>query len=290
MNPDPSHGSKSQAPGLQARGEKLQKVLARLGLGSRRELERWIAEGRVSVDGVPAHLGMRVSTASRIAVDGQPIPSPGELPVVRVLVYHKPVGQVSTRSDPQGRPTVFDALPPRQGRPWLAIGRLDMTTSGLLLLTNDGGLAARLMHPRYGVEREYAVRVLGAVSQETLTRLEEGVPLEDGWARFETVGDLGGRGANHWYRVTLREGRRREVCRLWESQGIRVSRLMRIRFGNIVLPSDLQPGEWRELQPVEVAKLAQEVAHIPRKPEGRVSTAFWNAPLQARAIRTSKRS
>jgi 23S rRNA pseudouridine2605 synthase len=273
MSPRPADGFGADKPRSGRHSEKLQKVLARFGLGSRRAVEHWIAEGRVSVDGAPAHLGMRVTAASRIAVDGRPVSSPTELPSVRVLVYHKPVGQVCTRSDPEGRPTVFNALPAPRGRAWIAVGRLDITTSGLLLLTNDGGLAARLMHPRYGVEREYAVRVFGDVPQETPTRLEQGVSLEDGWARFEAIVDLGGRGANRWYRVTLREGRRREVRRLWESQGIRVSRLIRIRFGPVVLPTDLRPGEWRELQPAAIAELQQKTPSPHRKPGGRVATA-----------------
>ncbi len=231
------------------RGERLQKALARNGLGSRRELERWIAAGRIDVDGVTAQLGTRVTGASRIAVDGRPVAVLPARSRVRVLAYHKPVGEVCTRRDPEGRRTVFAHLPAAPDRPWLAVGRLDLNTSGLLLFTNDGELAARLMHPRHGLEREYMVRVRGNVAPETLQRLLAGVALGDGEARFETLTDLGGRGTNHWYRVVLRDGRKREVRRLWESQGVTVSRLKRLRFGSFALPPDIGPGHWRDSLP-----------------------------------------
>jgi len=225
--------------------ERVQKVLAEIGLGSRREVERWVAEGRVRVNGKPAVPGVRVGPRDTITVDGRPVPRRRRAPSPsRVLLYHKAEGEVSTRRDPEGRPTVFASLP--RGR-WLAVGRLDVNTTGLLLFTDDGALAAGLMHPRSGVEREYAVRVYGEVPAEALTRLTAGVVLEDGEARFDRVADAGGEGRNHWYRVVIREGRQREVRRLWESQGARVSRLIRIRYGPVSLPRGLRPGRWQEL-------------------------------------------
>jgi 23S rRNA pseudouridine2605 synthase len=238
--------------------EKLQKVLARAGLGSRREIETWIAAGRVSVDGSRASLGDRIEGTEVVRVDGHVIPkwelSGGRR---RVLVYNKPEGEVTTREDPQGRPTVFDHLPLlRHGR-WVAVGRLDVNTMGLLLLTNDGELAHRLMHPSFEVEREYAVRVLGEVPKDTLERLRKGVELEDGSARFDRIADAGGEGVNHWFHVTLREGRNREVRRLWESQGVTVSRLIRLRYGAVNLPRGLRRGRWEELMPAHAQALAR---------------------------------
>ncbi len=244
--------------------EKLQKVLARLGLGSRRELETWIAAGRISVNGQRAELGARVSERDIIRVDGRRVGRVGRGgrydtrgPRTRVLAYHKPPGEVTTRHDPEGRPTVFQALPRLSTGRWIPVGRLDINTSGLLLLTNDGELAHRLMHPSTGVDRHYAVRVLGAVTRDVLQRLRAGVHLEDGAARFETLEDAGGEGVNHWYRATLREGRNREVRRLWESQGVRVSRLIRIGYASVTLPRRLRPGRWEELPAAEVAALRQ---------------------------------
>lgn len=238
--------------------ERLQKVLARAGYGSRRKIEDWIRAGRIQVNGEPATLGQTVSARDQIRIDGQPAAiraatTPNRRS--RVLCYHKPVGELTSRADPQGRPTVFDHLPPiRQGR-WINVGRLDLNTAGLLLLTTDGELANRLMHPSRQVEREYAVRVLGEVSPAVLEHLRQGVTLEDGPARFEHIEDAGGRGANHWYHVVLREGRHREVRRMWESQGVQVSRLIRVRYGPVVLPRDLAAGRWRELNPAQIARL-----------------------------------
>lgn len=229
--------------------EKLQKILARAGLGSRREIEKWIEQGRVSVNGAIAKLGDRVTSSVRILVDGRPIAlRPTESLKRRVLVYHKPVGEMCTRSDPEGRPTVFDHLPLIRQQRWIAIGRLDFNTAGLLLFTNDGELANRLMHPSAEIEREYAVRVLGTVEKPMLSKLRKGVELEDGLANFDSIQDAGGEGANHWYHVTLKEGRNRIVRRLWESQGITVSRLIRVRFGNVQLPRTLRFGRWQELE------------------------------------------
>ncbi len=251
----------------EAQGEKLQKVLARAGFGSRRELEEWIREGRVKVNGKVAKLGDRVGEDDRLTVDGRRI-HPGKLKSKRsrVLVYHKPVGKVCTRHDPEGRPTIFEDLPRLQGGRWISIGRLDLNTSGLLLLTTDGELANRLMHPSHAVEREYAVRILGEVTPEMLQNLERGVELEDGLARFDAIRDAGGEGANHWYHVILREGRNREVRRLWESQGVQVSRLQRVRFGPVSLPRWQKPGRWEDLDEQAVAQLQQQVGMTPRQP------------------------
>jgi 23S rRNA pseudouridine2605 synthase len=228
-------------------GEKLQKVLARAGWGSRRQIERWIEEGRITVDGKPATLGARVTPDQTLSVDGRKVPTHAFQAKPRILIYHKPVGEVCTRSDPQGRPTVFEKLPKLRGARWINIGRLDFNTSGLLLFTTDGELANRLLHPSHEIEREYAVRVLGKVSDEMLARLKQDVMLEDGPAHFVSVVDAGGAGANHWYHVVLKEGRNREVRRLWEAVGIKVSRLMRIRFGPVQLPSHFHTGRTLEM-------------------------------------------
>lgn len=235
--------------------EKLQKVLARAGLASRREIERWIAQGRVSVDGKPAKLGDRVESQQSIRLDGRIIPHLKSLVATRVLAYHKPEGEVCTRSDPQGRPTVFDHLPKLSSGRWVAVGRLDINTTGLLLLTTDGNLANRMMHPSREIEREYAVRVFGRVTEAMLHKLTTRVELEDGPARFDSIRDAGGEGKNHWYHVTLREGRAREVRRLWEAVDVKISRLIRIRFGPVSLPRSLRAGAWKELDPAAVAAL-----------------------------------
>jgi 23S rRNA pseudouridine2605 synthase len=253
--------------------EKLQKVLANAGLGSRREIEQWIAAGRVSVNRQVAKLGDRVSHGDDIRIDKRRFnwpPKSKAKALPTVLCYHKPVGEICTRRDPEGRPTVFEHLPKLgKGGRWIVIGRLDINTAGLLLFTDNGELANRLMHPAQGFEREYAVRVLGEVRPETLARLSEGVELEDGPARFERIVAAGGQGANHWYHVVLREGRNREVRRLWESQGVQVSRLIRLRFGPIHLPAHLRQGHSISLSPEEVGKLmaaAQPEQSIPHAP------------------------
>lgn len=241
--------------------EKLQKVLARSGLGSRRTMEQYIREGRIRVNGRPATLGDRVEPDARIQVDGKPLASRRlQPPRRRVLIYHKPVGELTTRSDPQGRPTVFQRLPGLEQGRWVAVGRLDINTCGLLLLTTDGELANRLMHPRYQLPREYAVRVYGEVPEATLQRLRDGVELEDGPARFDAVERLSStEGSSDWYRVVLHEGRKREVRRLWESQGVRVSRLLRTRYGPVGLPRGMHQGELRELQGTELQALLASV-------------------------------
>ncbi len=239
--------------------ERLQKFLASAGIGSRRQIEAWIRQGRITVDGVIAQLGVQVTGTERIQLDGRPVLVRALRPRRRVLAYYKPVGEVATRRDPEGRPTVFERLPALHGGRWVAVGRLDLNTQGLLLLTNDGELANRLMHPSAQVEREYAVRVLGEVTRETLRALQEGVKLDDGLARFDEIRDIGGEGVNHWYHVVLREGRNREVRRLWESQGLTVSRLTRVRYGTVTLRRGLHPGQWDELEDEQIAALLEVI-------------------------------
>ncbi len=238
-------------------GERLQKVLARTGdYGSRREIERQISEGLILVNGKPARLGERVTEDDVIQIKGRRFkPLLRNAPSSRVLLYHKPEGQICSRRDPKGRPTIFDALPPlRQGR-WVAVGRLDINTSGLILLTTDGELAHRLMHPSSNIEREYAVRVHGPVNTDVLTHLQRGIRLHDGMANFESVQPRGGGNTNQWYHVVLTEGRQREVRRLWESQGVEVSRLIRVRYGPILLPRGLRRGKCLELPAEDVETL-----------------------------------
>jgi len=236
-------------------------------MGSRREVESWISAGRVRVNGQVATLGQRVGPEDRIRVDGQEVRRRcARTPQLQVLAYNKPEGEIVTRKDPEERPTIFRRLPrPKSGR-WISVGRLDINTSGLILVTNDGELANRLMHPSRELEREYAVRILGPVSDDALERLLQGVELDDGPARFDTVSPAGGDGANQWYRVTLREGRNREVRRLWEAVGCRVSRLIRTRFGNVALGPRLFTGSWRPLTPEELRDLL-DLAGMPRRPE-----------------------
>lgn len=240
--------------------EKLQKVLARAGVASRRELERWIADGRISIDGKQATLGDRVTSNEKIRIDGKQINLKVSLESkTKMLIYYKPEGEICSKDDPEGRTTVFDCLPNLQQGRWVMVGRLDINTSGLLLFTNDGELAHRLMHPSYEFEREYAVRVKGDVDKAMLSKLRNGVELEDGFAKFDTITDAGGEGLNHWYHVTLKEGRNREVRRLWESQNITVSRLTRIRFGDITLPRSTKRGRWEYIDKEVVKKLKQHV-------------------------------
>ncbi|MCB1874667.1 MAG: pseudouridine synthase [Chromatiales bacterium] len=257
--------TESAEPGAQ--NERVQKVLAGMGMGSRREIEGWIRAGRVTVNGKPVGLGDKVSAGDKIFVDGKPVRSPSQEALERrVIAYHKPSGEVVSRHDPEGRPSVFASLPRLHGGRWIAVGRLDLNTTGLMLFTNDGELANRLMHPSHEIEREYAVRVLGEVPDEILQRLRSGVELEDGPARFDTVEDAGGEGANHWYRVVLREGRNREVRRLWDSQGCTVSRLTRTRFGPIVLNRRLPRGRWEQLDIRQLNELLQLVGLPPQTP------------------------
>jgi len=248
-----------------AQGEKLQKVLARMGLGSRRDVETRIAEGRVMVNGVVASLGQRVGRNDAIALDGRLLRREEAAETMRrVLIYNKPEGEICTRSDPEGRPTVFDRLPRLKEGRWINIGRLDINTTGLLLFTTDGELANRLMHPSYEMDREYAVRVRGEVTEEMLEALKRGVMLEDGPARFTDIKEApGGEGLNRWFHCVVMEGRNREVRRLWESQGVVVSRLKRVRFGPVFMTADLSMGRWREMIQPEVDVLGSEVGLEP---------------------------
>lgn len=241
---------------MQAAAERIQKVLARAGLGSRREIEGWIAEGRIMVNGRRAGLGEKISPTDRLALDGKPLAvSPAPDRPFRVLAYHKPAGEICTRSDPEGRPTVFEKLPELKGSRWISVGRLDFNTSGLLLFTDDGDLAHGLMHPSREIEREYAVRIRGRAGDAQIAKLLQGVDLDDGPAKFLKVTDAGGEGSNHWYHVTLAEGRNREVHRLWETVGLDVSRLIRVRFGPCDLPRDRRAGEYWDLAPEEINRL-----------------------------------
>lgn len=244
--------------------EKLQKVLARAGVGSRRQMEDWISHGRVTVDGKPAKLGDRVGEHQLIRVDGHPLAAvPEAQQVCRVLAYYKPEGEVCSRTDPEGRPTVFSRLPRIKGARWVAIGRLDINTSGLLLFTTDGELANRLMHPKYEVEREYAVRVFGEVTDAMIQRLRRGVELEDGIAKFLKIKPAPGDGVNRWFHVVLAEGRNREVRRMWETQGVVVNRLIRVRYGNLVLPKQIPAGGYAECPLEEVNYLRSMVQLAP---------------------------
>jgi 23S rRNA pseudouridine2605 synthase len=233
-------------------------MLAAAGHGSRREIEAWISAGRLKINGATARLGDRAHASDRIELDGKPLAFKAAGAAPRVLLYHKPDGEMVTRSDPKGRPTVFQRLPPIPGGKWVAVGRLDINTAGLLLFTDSGELANRLMHPRYEVEREYAVRVLGVLSPEVRAKLLSGVGLEDGIGRFDRL-ELSGaaEGANRWYRVVLREGRNREVRRLFEAVGHAVSRLLRVRYGPVELPRELRPGRWLELDEKSVAAIVK---------------------------------
>ncbi|MEJ2593362.1 MAG: pseudouridine synthase [Candidatus Thiodiazotropha sp.] len=237
-------------------GERLQKVLANAGMGSRREIEGWISDGRVEVNGTVAVLGQRVSPSDSIKVDGRKVAvSRLEAPEREVLVYNKPEGELVTRKDPEGRRTVFQHLPKLKHGRWIPVGRLDINSTGLLLLTTDGELANQLMHPSRQVEREYAVRVMGEVSEAQLEQLVNGVELEDGPARFEEIVESGGEGINRWFHVVIMEGRQREVRRMWEAVGAKVNRLKRVRYGSVILDSAMKAGRWRYLTDPEIDEL-----------------------------------
>ena len=252
-------------------GERLQKLLANAGLGSRRYLETLIAAGRIRVNGRVAKLGERAGPEDRIEVDGRPVGGKRLATNQRfVIMYNKPEGELVTRNDPSGRKTVFERLPPLPVGRWIAVGRLDVNSAGLILFTNDGELANRLMHPRTNIEREYAVRVNGAVTEEMVRRLVSGVELEDGPARFEDVVDAGGEGSNRWFHLVIMEGRKREVRRLWEAVGAKVSRLKRVRYGPIILDSSVKVGQWRELDREERQDLLRIVGLKNDRPWGRL--------------------
>lgn len=243
-----------------AEPERLQKFLAARGIGSRREIEEWIKQGRIFINGQQAQLGDKVTEESHITLDRKPLKILPKKEKIKVMLYHKPCGEVCTRRDPEGRPTVFEKLPRLRNERWVVVGRLDLNTEGLLIFTNNGELANRLMHPRYGMEREYAVRVFGDVTPDMITRLKAGVNIGDsGLHKFEDIQDAGGEGRNHWYHVILKEGRYREVRRLWESQGVEVSRLIRVRFGDIELPRFLKLGMLRQMEEEDIQALMKRL-------------------------------
>lgn len=254
-------------PVTQRHSERLQKVMAAAGLGSRRGLEKAIEAGEISVDGAPASLGQSVAPGMSIGYQGRSWRVVAAPHRHRTLIYNKPEGEVTTRDDPEGRPTVFDRLPPVRGARWVAVGRLDINTTGLLLLTTDGELANAMMHPSSNVDREYACRIFGQASDEQLQRLRSGVELDDGPASFSDIVPDGGSGENFWYHVTIMEGRNREVRRLWESQGLTVSRLKRVRYGAAFLPHRLRMGRWHEITAEEHAVLREDVG-LPAASEG----------------------
>jgi 23S rRNA pseudouridine2605 synthase len=262
-------------PLVEAKPERLQKILAQAGVGSRREMEEWIAAGKISVNGVVATLGQSVVPTDKVKIGGRliNIRFTGSSRPPRVLMYHKPEGEIVSRDDPDGRPSVFAALPRMRGGRWIVVGRLDFNTSGLLLFTTSGDLANRLMHPSSELVREYAVRVLGELTLDAQQQLLKGIELEDGPANFSSLVDGGGEGANHWYRVSLFEGRNREVRRMFEAVGCTVSRLIRVRYGPFTLPPQLKRGRVHELSEVEVKALMRELAKTPRNEPGTQESA-----------------
>jgi 23S rRNA pseudouridine2605 synthase len=256
-----------EEPGVApVRSQKLQKVLAQAGLGSRRAMEELIEAGKVKVNGAVATLGQRVTSEDEIQVGRRQIKFKVTSRLPRVIVYHKPEGEIVSRDDPQGRRSVFEKLPAIRSAKWLAIGRLDFNTCGLLIFTTSGELANRLMHPRFQVEREYAVRIFGELSEDHMRALKQGVKLSDGLARFDVIEAQGGEGRNHWYRVVVTEGRNRVVRRMFEALGLRVSRLMRVRFGIVTLSSMVKRGTWTELKESEIRKLLEWVGAAPVVP------------------------
>jgi 23S rRNA pseudouridine2605 synthase len=263
------------APGLDASHgpQKIHKILAAAGLGSRREMEELVRAGKVKVNGGVAHLGMRVQPGDVIRVGKRQVTVRDSAKLPRIIAYHKPEGEIVSHDDPQGRPSVFEKLPPMRRGKWLAVGRLDYNTSGLLIFTTSGELCNRLMHPRYEVEREYAVRIIGKLSEEQFRQLKKGVRLEDGMARFDLIEERGGRGLNNWYRVVLREGRNRIVRRMFDAIGYRVSRLMRVRFGIVSLPFALRRGTWREMDDTQTGAVLEWSATL-------MSAAEPGAPMQ----------
>jgi len=279
--PEALLGKRVLAP--QVDSPKLHKVLAQAGMGSRLEMEELILQGRISVNNEPAHVGQRIQYGDLIKVNGKPIRVRIAPPPARVIAYHKPAGEIVSHDDPQNRPSVFRKLPRLQQGKWQSVGRLDLNTEGLLLFTSSGELANRLMHPRFGLEREYAVRVLGALSNDEKARLLDGVQLDDGFAQFSSIEDGGGEGANCWYRVTISEGRNREVRRMMEAVGHAVSRLIRVRYGAMVLPHGLRRGGWIELDEGDIQAL-MKASGTPRPPraeqEGAVPVRRRSNPRQ----------
>lgn len=269
--------------------EKLQKVLARAGVASRRQCETFITEGRIKINNQPAKLGDRVTDKDLIKIDDILLSSHQlSFNKTRVLLYHKPEGEICTRKDPQERETVFQHLPVLHHGRWIAVGRLDLNTSGILLFTTDGELANRLMHPSHEIEREYAVRIFGEVTDSMLKNLQKGVRLEDGMANFKSIAFKGGEGINRWYHVVLCEGKNREVRRLWESQGVKVSRLIRVRFGNILLPPLLRPGRHQELSEGEILSL-QSLTTLSRGSHHGIPTQKTDSSVNTRRVRLSRK-
>ncbi len=257
---------------MRPKGERLQKVLAGRGFGSRRKIEDWISRGRISVDGKTAQLGDRVTPGSAITLDGKPLRTGPSDPLQRVLLYNKPEGEICTRSDPSNRATVFRNLPVLKGGRWIAVGRLDINTRGLLLFTNDGQLAHRWMHPGLELEREYLCRIFGKPDAAALQKLKDGIRIDGSLLRFHQIRKRSGMNANTWYSVIVKEGKYREVRKMWEAVGCRVSRLSRIRYGRIALPRGMKPGTWLELSPAEIRHLADSTGKgkivqpkVPRK-------------------------
>jgi len=269
--------------------QKIHKVLAQAGLGSRREMESLIREGKVRVNGEPAQVGMRVRAGDVIRVGRRQVTVRDDAKLPRVILYHKPEGEIVSHDDPQGRPTVFEKLPAMRRGKWLAVGRLDYNTSGLLIFTTSGELANRLMHPRFEVEREYAVRIIGKLPDDKVRDLTRGVRLEDGMARFEELEERGGRGTNNWYRVVLREGRNRVVRRMFDAVGYKVSRLMRVRFGVVSLPFGLRRGGWRELEDDQTGRIMAWSETLVDPQQAEPPTAVRLTPPAA-AGRTDKRA
>ena len=269
--------------------EKLQKVLARVGLGSRRYMEEVIAAGRVSVNGQVAQVGERIEPTDELRIDGRKVQFQIEDEIRRrVIIYYKPEGEICSRNDPESRPTVFEQLPAIPGDRWVMVGRLDINSTGLLMFTNDGELANRLMHPSNEIEREYAVRVMGEVTPKIRQNMMTGVILDDGPAKFESFSEIGGEGINRWYQVVVKEGRNREVRRIFESQGLKVSRLLRTRYGTVILPRELRTGRWIELDKNDIDNLTKAVELKPRQGTGlygmakRRTERMQEKPLAAR--------
>jgi 23S rRNA pseudouridine2605 synthase len=300
------HKKKAGATTAAPLQDRLQKVMAAGGLGSRRALEKRIADGEVKLDGRRASLGQSVTEGAVIGLDSRSWRVVSKSTPQRTLIYNKPEGEVTSRSDPEGRRTVFDHLPPVRDARWVAIGRLDINTTGLLLLTTDGELANRMMHPSSEVDREYACRIRGEATAEQLEQLRNGVELDDGPASFSDIQEAGGSGENHWYHVTILEGRNREVRRLWESQGLQVSRLKRVRYGAAFLPRRLRMGKWSEITPREHEVLREDVGlpataasltlqeirpprgRAPKKGKTRTTKAQVNKPGQTGPRRNGK--